>query len=584
MKKQINELGVAIKAIPNFNTITLVDKSLQFQFKFNYQIISNIKKILGARYNGSTKTWKVPLTNVTQQELENFSKKYKFVYDSSIIDLLSKKENIVINTDIEIKGLNGTLRPFQKEGAAYASKVGSCIIADEMGLGKTVQAIATIQKLEAYPALIICPASLKLNWLEEFSKWIPNKKGCVINGKGDCGIYGNYDYFIINYDVIASHIPRLKKLKLESIIMVEFHYCKNPKAQRTKAIKELAGTIKYKIGLTGTPILNKPIELAPQLDIIGKLDKFGGFWGFAKRYCGARRGRFGWEFLGANNLQELNYKLRNTCYIRRNKKDVLKELPPKQRSIIPIEITNRKEYDYAEKNLISWLREQAIKDKEFLKSIKHLSPDEKMAQTKAKANNAEIKALRAEQLVRIEALKKLTVNGKMDAIKEWIDNFLESGEKLVLFANHIDIQNKLLELYPKSAHVLGKDNIDERKNNVDKFQNDDSCKLIICSLVAAGVGITLTSASNVAFIELGWTPSLHDQAEDRVHRITQTNQVNIWYLLAKNTIDEEINDLLNKKREITSMVHDGKKVKNINVINDLLRKLKRNKEDINNEI
>ena len=163
-------------------------------------------------------------------------------------------------------------------------------------------------------------------------------------------------------------------------------------------------------------------------------------------------------------------------------------------------------------------------------------------------------AAKAEQLVRIEACKQAAARGKLAASKEWIENFLDSDEKLVVFASHIDIQESLANTFDGAAHIFGSDDALTRQQNVDRFQTDPECRLIVCSLQAGGVGITLTAASNVAFLEQGWTPAAMDQAEDRLHRIGQKDSVNAWYLLDMNTIDGQIWNLIEEKRNVTEQV------------------------------
>jgi SNF2 family DNA or RNA helicase len=415
-----------------------------------------------------------------------------------------------------------------------------------------------MEYVEGYPAIIPCPNSLKLHWYRTIKQWLPHLKGEVINGKST-RVSKGADFYVINYDVIGHHRSALIKLKPKMLIPDEFHYCKNGKAQRTKAVKDIANVCEYVLGLTGTAVLNRPFELVSQLEILSQLDKFGGFWRFVRRYCNAHQTAFGWDFTGHSNLEELNTKLRLNCYIRRRKIDVLKDLPPKQRVVIPFEISNRKEYDSVSKNFIEWIRDCAANETKFLEEIAHLPDDEKYEKIAEYINSEAEKAKRAEQLVKMEALKQLAVKGKMASIKEWIDNFLESGEKLVVFANHISTQKWLLEEYPQAAHIFGSDSTEVRQENVDRFQNDNDCKLIICSLVAGGVGITLTASSNVAFIELGWTPSLHEQAEDRIHRITQTMPCTAYYFIAADTVEDEIYKLILSKEEVTDKIHNGTK-------------------------
>jgi hypothetical protein len=434
--------------------------------------------------------------------------------------------------------------------------------------GKTIEALATLQAKQAFPAIIICPASLKLNWAKEIRQWLPGRSYAVWNGKQQAGS----DIVIINYDIVKKHGEKLAALGAKAVVLDESHYCKNGKALRTKAVAALAKNIPLKLALTGTPVLNRPSELISQLDILGRLDDMGGFWPFAKRYCDAFKGEWGWDFSGADNLEELNEKLRASCMVRRLKKDVLSELPAKQRTEIPLEITNRREYDKAERELIAWLRQDAVEDKAFLASLKGLSEEEKKRDRHAKADSAEMAARRAEQLVKIEALKQLAWKGKMAGAISWVTDTLES-EKLVLFCWHKEAVAALQEEF-KCPVITGEVSIEERQRAVEKFQSDETCRLIVLNIRAGGVGLTLTAASNVAFLEMGWTPADHDQAEDRCHRMGQTDHVTAWYLIGERTIDERIMALVNEKRAIVEQATDGTgEGGSVSVLKELVRDL-----------
>lgn len=463
-----------------------------------------------------------------------------------------------------------TLREFQKKGVEYALDKKRTFICDEMGLGKTIEALMAIDTANAYPALIVCPASLRLNWQNEIQKWLPNKK-IIINGKNDDINAG--DFVITSYDgtkklIAAAGSTIAAKYLFNSIVFDESHYIKNYKAQRTINATVLAKKVELRLCLSGTPLINRPSELLSQLKILGRLNDFGGFWKFAFKYCRAYKSKWGWDFSGASNLEELNQKLRATCYIRRLKSDVLQELPAKQRTILNIELQNRDDYEKAKNNLIAWLKENATKDKKFLEAIKHLPEEKQKIEKSDRAQNTIQRALRAEQLVRIEKLKQLAAEGKLEEVKEWIENFNDSN-KLVVFTTHQHIAQELAKHF-KAPMIIGGLSDAQKQAAVDKFQNDESCKLIVCNIKAGGVGFTLTAASNVAFLELGWTSAEHDQAEDRCHRIGQTDSVNCWYLLAQNTIEDKIFALLQKKREIVSKVTDGKSYQNKSVFKELL--------------
>jgi SWI/SNF-related matrix-associated actin-dependent regulator of chromatin subfamily A-like protein 1 len=233
---------------------------------------------------------------------------------------------------------------------------------------------------------------------------------------------------------------------------------------------------------------------------------------------------------------------------------VLPQLPAKRHDTVPILLSNEHEYRLAEHDVIAWLQGLPLD----LGTI-----DAKVAA-----------ALRAEQLVKLNNLRQLAAGGKLPTALAWISDFMASGEPLVVFAEHIAIQKAVMERFPDSAHILGADSSHSRQRAVDDFQREDGPQLIVCSLKAASQGITLTRASNVAFLELDWTPARHDQAEDRLHRIGQDSAVTAWYLLAPDTIDETMAELLERKRNVINAVTDGQVHDGERLVDAVVRELR----------
>jgi SNF2 family DNA or RNA helicase len=328
-------------------------------------------------------------------------------------------------------------------------------------------------------------------------------------------------------------------------VLDECHYVKNPRANRTKRALELASLLPddaLRLGLTGTPILNRPEELVSQLRVLGRLGDFG---------SGARLAR---RFRSAGSDDRLHWNLRAHCYVRRTKKQVLPQLPSKRHDTVPVLLSNEHDYRLAENDVIAWLQSLPLD----LAAI-----DAKVAA-----------ALRAEQLVRLNNLRQLAARGKLPTALAWISDFLASDEPLVVFAEHIEIQKAVLERFPDAVHILGADNAVKRQEAVDAFQAEDGPQLIVCSIKAASQGITLTRASNVAFLELDWTPARHDQAEDRLHRIGQESAVTAWYLLAADTIDETMAELLERKRTLINAVTDGQVRDEERLVDAVVRELR----------
>ncbi len=444
--------------------------------------------------------------------------------------------------------LGGELHPFQRAGVRYALERRRTFIADEQGLGKTVQALATLEADEAFPAVVVCPASMKLTWERETHIWLPGRSVALLDGRGESpwpAEAQEAEILVLNYDILDAHLDRLVAREPRALVLDESHYVKNARARRTKAGLELAAALPegaLRLALTGTPVLNRPEELVAQLRVLGRLKEFG---------SGARLKR---RFRKAGSDDRLHWNLRAHCYVRRTKEQVLPQLPAKRHDTVPVLLSNEAEYRLAEKDVVAWLQTLPLD----LRTI-----DAKVAA-----------ALRAEQLVRLNQLRQLAAAGKMPTALAWIGDFLESGEPLVVFAEHIAIQKEISARFPGSVHIFGSDTQRKRQDAVDAFQSENGPQLIVCSMRAASQGITLTRASNVAFVELDWTPARHDQAEDRLHRIGQDSAVTAWYLLAPETIDETMATLLERKRTVIDAITEGEVREDGPMVDQVVRELR----------
>jgi SWI/SNF-related matrix-associated actin-dependent regulator 1 of chromatin subfamily A len=337
------------------------------------------------------------------------------------------------------------------------------------------------------------------------------------------------------------------KIKPDLIVLDETQKIKNDKAIRSKAALHICSNIQHVIGLTGTPIKNRPIEIFTLIKAINK-HIFPSKRTFGEKFCGLTYNGWGWDYSGATNLDELHRILCNTIMIRRKKEEVLPELPPKVRTVVPLDITNRSEYERAEDDLIAYIRS-------------------------LKGDTAAAKASRAEHLVRFENLKQIAVKGKINACVEWIHDFLETENKIVTFSIHKFTREILKKDFNKEYVLLdGSVSAIDRQKAVDAFQNNEAIKVFIGDLIAAGEAITLTAASSTCFLELGWTPGDHDQAEDRVHRIGQkADSINAYYLIARNTIEEKLCAMIDQKRQVISQAIDGKKAEDIDLLTELIK-------------
>ncbi len=532
------------------NKATLELEQIKIRFDFDWKILETVKAIPGRKFqnNGSEKYWTAPVSTEAMEILQKAGFKLDTALNTFLANLTKNEKNEKTIKEINIPELKKTLFPFQKEGVAFLEKKnGRALIGSEMGLGKTIQALAWLQlHPEKKPVIIICPASLKLNWEQEIKTTLSgNQKVQILQGTKPYKI--TEEIIIINYDILSRWVETLQAINSQVIILDESTAIKSPKALRTKATRKLAKGIPHVIALTGTPIVNRPIEAFTTLQIINK-NLFPSFWDYANKYCCARYTGYGWDYSGAANKEELHRKLQSIM-IRHKKEEVLKELPEKIYSYIPMETSNSKEYAKAEANFIKYLAET------------------KGVEVARKAKNAE-------HLVRIEELKQLCVKGKMKQAIEWIGNFFESnnGNKLIIFAIHKTVINELMLAFGNIAvKVDGSVSAEGRDKAVQSFQNDPKIRLFIGNIHAAGVGLTLTAASSVAFLELPWTPGELVQAEDRCHRIGQKNAVNVYYLIA-NGIEKEIVELLDEKKKVLEAVLDGKEIEEKSLITELIKK------------
>ena len=454
----------------------------------------------------------------------------------------SKADHAEPLADVAAK-LGGELAPFQWAGVRYVLEARRTFLADEQGLGKTVQSLAALEADGAFPAIVICPASMKLTWERETAKWLPHRTLTVLNGRA--AVPPKAEITILNYELVGDHRIELGRRKPRALVVDESHYCKNPHAKRTQAVRRLADAVAsdgLRLALTGTPVLNHAEELIAQLRVIGRIADFGSGAQFAR------------EFKGQLNEERLHWHLRRRCFARRLKADVLPQLPPKRRVVIPVTMTNESDYRLAERDVVAWLRTQPL-DLSVL--------------------NAKIAAtLRAERLAQLTALQRLAARGKLAAALAWIEDFMASGEPLVVFARHKEVQQAVVKRFRGALHLLGDDSLPAREASIAEFQKPDGPQLIVCATRVAAQGITLTRASNVCFLELEWTPAMHDQAEDRCHRIGQDDAVTAWYLLAAATIDETMARLIAAKREHVAAVTDGKQSEIDGVLEGVVRELR----------
>lgn len=519
-----------------------------------------IKELEGARFIGASKRWFIPggsraevLKLQGTHKAEIIKPRVETTQDFDVVDELAD-----LSVDIPIK--NATLRHYQRQGVAQGIKLRRFINGDDMGLGKTIQSIATMLGINEFPFLVICPATLRENWRREIEKFSDLRQMILSDKvKNTWHRYAELkmaDVFIVNYESLKKYfvreMPKKSRYKssdiqmfetinlFKGVIIDEAHRCKNPTTIQTKLALRLCVRKQNVMLLTGTPVVNKPTDLYPLLAIMSRTKHFGGtLKEFKDRYM----------YLGApSNLKELNYLLNENCYFRREKTEVLDDLPDKERVTItcdlPVHI--RSEYTKAETEFVAYLKQnKGCSDAEVQKKLRGLI------------------------MVQFGILRAISARGKIGAVKEFVDDVLDSGQKLILFCNLKEIVNQLEAIYPDAVKVVGGMDEKVRQAAIDSFQNPDGPKLIICNIKAAGTGLTLTASSRVAFVEFPWTYADCVQCEDRAYRIGQKDNVTCTYFLGHKTVDERIYQLIQQKKDIANTISGAKDETQESFINQL---------------
>ncbi|XP_064183604.1 SWI/SNF-related matrix-associated actin-dependent regulator of chromatin subfamily A-like protein 1 [Anguilla rostrata] len=422
--------------------------------------------------------------------------------------------------------LTRSLMPFQSHGVNFAvSRDGRLLLADDMGLGKTIQAIciAAFYRKE-WPLLVVTPSSVRFTWAEAFQRWLPSLSAdsinVVVKGKDNLRS-GRVN--IVSYDLLSKMDKQQPTDPFNVLIMDESHFLKNMKTARCKAALPLLKAAKRVILLSGTPAMSRPSELYTQILAI-RPGFFPRFHEFGSRYCDARQLPWGWDYSGSSNLTELRLLLEESLMLRRLKSEVLSQLPAKQRKVVTVTtdgITARAKaaLNAAAKDLAQGHRNKMQEKEALLVFFNH------------------------------------TAEAKVRAINEYIVDLLECGrEKFLVFAHHkLVLDHVVKELGEKGISYIRIDGATpsaERQSLCNKFQFSEKSCVAVLSITAANMGLTLHSADLVVFAELFWNPGVLIQAEDRVHRIGQTSNVDIHYLVAKGTADDYLWPMIQEKMNV----------------------------------
>ena len=454
------------------------------------------------------------------------------------------------NIDVPVpNGLN--YLPYQLAGIQYALERDATLIGDEMGLGKTIQAIGVINAIpKTKSILVICPASLKLNWKREIEKWTVKPYIVQIAQKDYFPSFDENIIVIVNYDVLKKFESQIKSRIWDILILDEVHYLKNHKAIRTKQVFGGKGIqpikSKRKIYLTGTPMVNRPIELFGILKSID-YNEWGNWKHFVDRYCDAWHNGYAYDVSGASNLDELQDRLRSTCMIRRLKEDVLKELPSKVRQVVELPMDGTVDVIKIEKSL-NEKYQQIVDEKRILVELAKTSHSREHYD----AAVHELTVATQIQFTEMSKARKDVALAKIPLVIDQLKDVIDAGQKVVVFAHHHEVIDKIYDaLKPGTAVKFdGRTSMSMRDKAVHTFQQNDQIRVFVGGIKAAGVGITLTASSHVIFAELDWVPGVMSQAEDRCHRIGQHNSVLVQHLVIDESIDAIMAHRLVEKQSI----------------------------------
>lgn len=445
------------------------------------------------------------------------------------------------------------LFPHQIEGIAFLLGRRRALLADDMGLGKTRQSVLAMVEAEPDgPYLVICPASIKRNWVREINIVLPNAEPAIV-GPTPLPSTDFQDWVIINYEILGKNLEQLLKFDWKGVVFDEAHYLKNYQSQRSKNASKLVKEISDEPvvhALTGTPMTNRPRDLFPLLQILNHpLGK--SFLSFAKRYCEAYQGDFGLVADGASNIEELTVQLHGVM-LRRTKDEVL-DLPPKVRTWMEVEL-----HPYAVQHYNRLLQH-------FL--YKFESPDQLIGLPESLELTSEQRDEFEESIDltdvgnamgRVTQVRRAIAFVKCRHTIKFVENALEQGEKVIIFTSFLNTMQRFQKHFKdRAVYVSGNVPTHQRQERVDRFQNDENIRIFCANMHIAGVGINLTAARQVVFNDLDWVPANHWQAEDRAYRIGQTGTVNVTYMIASGTVDSFVKTVLETKAALMESIVEG---------------------------
>lgn len=533
--------------------IDSTNKTINLSFDYEEKIIKAIKLCdYNTRWNPMHKQWIIPVNVYSKPHILSLIKRFDFSQRIEVqedeVSVSYKKTEVdyaYLKGMCDSRGFTYTARDYQLEALGFGLEKGNIINGDDVGLGKTFESILYAETTNSFPCLVITPASVKDQWKEKWSEITDNKRSisAIISTppKRKPNDW-NADVVVINYDILGKKqgrgttlkFPELGEVKWKMIIFDEAHFLKNKASQRAQASKTITKKLDATLQLlSGTVTMNKPVELWNLLKI-AKVDHLiaKDWFQFIQYYCGGYRGKFGWVTDGATNTMELNRRMRENFYIRREKREVLPELPEAIKTVLRVPITNKREIARATDDFISFVRE-------------------------TKGDEKAEKAMEAEHLVALSALRQLAVKGKIKAIEQYLNDWKQSDLKLLVFGLHREELIHLSEKYKCPLIAGGTDSSKKRRIVLDWASSEH--QFLFANMQSAGTGVDGLQdvCSNMIIIELPWRPSDITQAIGRLDRSGQKLAPNVVFLLADDTIDTEMWEMLSEKEQITEAVNKG---------------------------